>query len=181
MPAAKRRRLYFTVAWLLCLVYSFHVSFRSIIQIDTASCSNSILQQNGVSLAIRSFRQGKKFQAASTSGKNAAAKKRDLTQISRTDYFGCYDFDKLPQTVQSRKENRIGNRGISFITVEIDGWTIPAVYKEAHRFAFLLLVSIFFFFYYIGIRIIDNGASRRRTRNARFRARRADHSTTFRL
>ena len=36
----------------------------------------------------------------------------------------------------------------------------------------------FFFFYYIGIRIIDNGGSRRRTRNARFRARRADHSTT---
>ena len=36
----------------------------------------------------------------------------------------------------------------------------------------------FFFLYYIGIRIIDNGASRRRTRNARFRARRADHSTT---
>ena len=26
--------------------------------------------------------------------------------------------------------------------------------------------------------IIDNGASRRRTRNAQFRARRADHSTT---
>ena len=26
--------------------------------------------------------------------------------------------------------------------------------------------------------VIDNGASRRRTRNARFRARRADHSTT---
>ena len=32
--------------------------------------------------------------------------------------------------------------------------------------------------YYRGICIIDNGASRRRTRNARFRARRADHSTT---
>ena len=33
----------------------------------------------------------------------------------------------------------------------------------------------FFIFLYIGILIIDNGASRRRTRNARFRARRADH------
>ena len=29
-----------------------------------------------------------------------------------------------------------------------------------------------------GLYIIDNGASRHRTRNARFRARRADHSTT---
>ena len=28
---------------------------------------------------------------------------------------------------------------------------------------------------------MDNGASRRRTRNARFRARRADHSTTSKL
>ena len=34
------------------------------------------------------------------------------------------------------------------------------------------------FFYYRSICIIDSGASRRRTRNARFRARRADHSTT---
>ena len=39
--------------------------------------------------------------------------------------------------------------------------------------AFLLL-----YFYYRIICIIDNGASRYRTRNARFRARRADHSTT---
>ena len=36
---------------------------------------------------------------------------------------------------------------------------------------------LFLFFYYRSICIIDNGASRRRTRNARFRARRADHST----
>ena len=36
----------------------------------------------------------------------------------------------------------------------------------------------FFFFNYRIICIIDNGASRRRTRNARFRVRRADHSTT---
>ena len=35
-----------------------------------------------------------------------------------------------------------------------------------------------FFFYYKSICIIDNGASRHRTRNARFRVRRADHSTT---
>ena len=39
------------------------------------------------------------------------------------------------------------------------------------------IILFFFFYYYIGIRIIDNGASRRRTRNARFRARRADHSS----
>ena len=36
----------------------------------------------------------------------------------------------------------------------------------------------FFFFFYGSTCIIDDGASRRRTRNARFRARRADHSTT---
>ena len=36
-----------------------------------------------------------------------------------------------------------------------------------------------FFFFYRSICIIDNGASRRRARNARFRDRRADHSTTF--
>ena len=36
----------------------------------------------------------------------------------------------------------------------------------------------FFLFYYRSICIIDNGASRRRTRNARFRAGRADHSPT---
>ena len=34
------------------------------------------------------------------------------------------------------------------------------------------------FFYYRSICIIDDGASRRRTRISRFRARRADHSTT---
>ena len=40
-------------------------------------------------------------------------------------------------------------------------------------------IYLFFFnFYYRGVRIIDNGVSKRRTRNARFRARRADHSTT---
>ena len=37
------------------------------------------------------------------------------------------------------------------------------------------------FFYYRIICIIDDGASRRRTRISRFRARRADHSTTWRL
>ena len=37
------------------------------------------------------------------------------------------------------------------------------------------------FFYYRSTCIIDNGAHRRRTRNARFRARRADHSTKFRF
>ena len=37
----------------------------------------------------------------------------------------------------------------------------------------------FFYFYYRGICIIDNGASRRRTRNARFRARRADQLLLF--
>ena len=36
----------------------------------------------------------------------------------------------------------------------------------------------FFLFFYRSICIIDDGASRRRTRNTRFRARRADHSTT---
>ena len=36
----------------------------------------------------------------------------------------------------------------------------------------------FFFFFYRSICIIDDGASRRRTRNTRFRAIRADHSTT---
>ena len=35
-------------------------------------------------------------------------------------------------------------------------------------------------FYYRSICIIDNGASRHRTQNARFRVRRADHSTTKR-
>ena len=35
-----------------------------------------------------------------------------------------------------------------------------------------------YFFYYRSICIIDDGASRGRTRNARFRARRTDHSTT---
>ena len=38
--------------------------------------------------------------------------------------------------------------------------------------------NLFIFFYKRSICIIDNGVSRRRTRNARFRARRADHSTT---
>ena len=37
---------------------------------------------------------------------------------------------------------------------------------------------LFYFFYKRSICIIDNGVNRRRTRNARFRARRADHSTT---
>ena len=46
------------------------------------------------------------------------------------------------------------------------------VTKSSQRLA----VSRFsFFFYYRSIRIIDNGASSHRTRNARFRARRADH------
>ena len=35
------------------------------------------------------------------------------------------------------------------------------------------------FFFYRSICIIDDGASRRRTRNTRFRARRADHSLFF--
>ena len=40
------------------------------------------------------------------------------------------------------------------------------------------LFVFFFLFYYRSICIIDNGASRRRTRNTRYRARRADHPTT---
>ena len=39
-------------------------------------------------------------------------------------------------------------------------------------------VSTFFFFYYTSICIIVNGAGKRRTPNARFRARRAVHSST---
>ena len=42
-----------------------------------------------------------------------------------------------------------------------------------------LLQFFCYLFYKRSICIIDNGASRRRTRNARFRARHADHSTTF--
>ena len=42
----------------------------------------------------------------------------------------------------------------------------------------IFFVFIYFVCYYRGICFIDNGTSRRRTRNARFRARRADHLTT---
>ena len=41
-----------------------------------------------------------------------------------------------------------------------------------------LLFICFIFFFCRSICIIDDGASRRRARNTRFRARRADHSTT---
>ena len=40
------------------------------------------------------------------------------------------------------------------------------------------LHNCFIYFWYRSICIIDNGASRRRTRNTRFQTRRADHSTT---
>ena len=43
---------------------------------------------------------------------------------------------------------------------------------------FFYFFYFFFFFYYRSLCIIDDGASRRRTRISRFRARRADHSTT---
>ena len=46
------------------------------------------------------------------------------------------------------------------------------------RSEFVIFCYLFYFFYYRSICIIDSGASRRRTRNARFQARRADHSTT---
>ena len=39
------------------------------------------------------------------------------------------------------------------------------------------LTTCLFFYFYRSICIIDIGASKHRTRNARFRARRADHST----
>ena len=44
-----------------------------------------------------------------------------------------------------------------------------------------VFISFKAFLLYRSICIIDDGASRRRTRNSRFRARRADHSTTSRL
>ena len=41
------------------------------------------------------------------------------------------------------------------------------------------IATVLIIFSYRSICIIDGGASRRRTRNSRFRARRADHSTTW--
>ena len=48
-------------------------------------------------------------------------------------------------------------------------------YESNHTFS---VRSNFLFFYYRSICIIGNGASKRRTRTARFSARRADNSTT---
>ena len=52
-----------------------------------------------------------------------------------------------------------------------------------HLFPCLFQLSCFFFifFYYTSTCIIDDGASRCRTRNARFRTRRADHLTITNL
>ena len=132
MAGSKQRKFYFTVTVLLCLVYTFHISLKSFIQFDTVTCSNSNPPHVQVSAVIRSSQNENESNNLST-GQKSIVEDAKFPQLIRTDYFGCYDFDKLPQTVQSRKENNIGNRGISFIKVKIDGLIIPAVYKEAHR------------------------------------------------
>ena len=50
--------------------------------------------------------------------------------------------------------------------------------SHEHQYAKPKKQIYYYFFYYRSICIIDDGASRGRTRNARFRARRTDHSTT---
>ena len=68
---------------------------------------------------------------------------------------------------------------LSRVFISFDGFQFFFIIElYASCFSFLFI----FFFYYRSICIIDDGASRRRTRISRFRARRADHSHhAFRL
>ena len=141
MTASKQKKFYsaisqyFAFGCLLCLIYSFQVSFRSLVHIDTIVCDVPPSQQKQqqsepVSHSQKSSRTSKAdFKAEESS----VSQSLNLSMFTRTDYFGCEDFAKLPVTIQSRPENVVGNRGISFMKVRINGVTIPAVYKEANR------------------------------------------------
>ena len=75
-------------------------------------------------------------------------------------------FDSTVFSIMSVSEIRLRSRSLQLTTIAL--WFTA-------RFLFIFFIL---FFYYRSICIIDNGASKHRTRNARFRARRADHSTT---
>lgn len=68
-------------------------------------------------------------------GTSFAVSDHDLTFISsnRTNYFDCEDFHKLPHTYQTIKENVAGNRGISFLKININGKNIDVVFKEGTK------------------------------------------------
>ena len=130
MAASRRRRFYFSIGCLLCFVYTFHVSFRSLIQFDAVDCDESVFQkQQQLAAAFRS----EKTNSSRDKHDEVKGSVELSLQFDRSDYFGCDDFKKLPLTIQSRPENAIGNRGISFLKIRINGITIPAVYKVANK------------------------------------------------
>ena len=130
MLASKHKKLHIIFGFFLCLLYTFHISFKAIIKTDK-NCSE-YSTRNQIDEELRQVQHSEK---ESVLLKKEASFNRStiLTKLTKVDYFGCIDFENLPNITPSRSENFVGNRGISFIKVRIDGVTIPAVYKQAHR------------------------------------------------
>ena len=118
-----------TVICLLCLVYTFHISFRWLITLDAVTCSDFVPRKSKANIVARSLGSEDRSLSRANETENSV-----LLRLTRTNYFGCENFDHLPKTVKSREENKKGNRAISFIKIKIDGIVIPAVYKEANKY-----------------------------------------------
>lgn len=130
MNSAKKGKYYLTLACFFGLLYVFHSFFWSFVRINNNCKSTQSIPSLGSFFGGLNY--GKWFYSL-LSRQEKVLDEEALRKMIKTDYFGCEDFDKMPNTTQSRAENNIGNRGISFIKVKIDGVIIPAVYKQASR------------------------------------------------
>lgn len=118
------------VATTLCVIYTAHVTLSILYQFKS-ECQVVTLQKSGGN--DRVLDQKPVLDLNNDEQIEASRLTDPLASLNRTDYFNCEDFDKIPKTTQAIKENTKGNRGISFIKVQIDGIVTYAVYKEANR------------------------------------------------
>ncbi|XP_076815599.1 uncharacterized protein LOC143461669 [Clavelina lepadiformis] len=133
-PASKQRRVLVSFGAVVCLIYSLHITLRTLFQAARHCPGGTIVKQSyETRLTYSAIVNASKLTNFAGFDKNPTYKRQPLAEDIRTDYFNCIDFDKLPQTEQAIAENTKGNRGISFMKVKIDDVIIATVYKEASR------------------------------------------------
>ena len=137
----RQRKQGVAVVSLLCFCFSVYMLV-SLVSKLRFSCTESV--EDVQVLSKRGLAAFQNYNLRENSGFSTAKKSQVLfefmadnqamTRFNRTDYFLCEDFDKIPRTSQTVRENMQGNRGITFMKVSIGGKVIDVVHKLATKY-----------------------------------------------
>jgi len=113
-------------AFTLAFVYNIHVAVKIYKKYANAGCEFRINSETDLEDLLNISRQHiDNFEEI-----NIHYTKLPL--LRKTDYFGCKEFRRLPNSTENIAENNKGNRGITFLQVQLNDAIVPAVFKQAH-------------------------------------------------